>query len=69
MNAFSDLVVQAIDGQTSANKLVHQIRSGIVEPDLLHDRLQAEFVLGKPERVRSFCRVLQKALEREGHQR
>lgn len=69
MNAvhLADLAHQAVAGQTAANRARHDIAGGLPDPDLLHARLLAVLATGEPERLRAFCRTLQKWLEGDGH--
>lgn len=62
----ADLAYQAIGGQHAANAVHHEVAAGIADPDLLHARLLAVLATGEPERLRAFCRTLQKWIEREG---
>jgi len=59
----ADLAQQAIAGQTAANRARHDIAAGHADPDLLHDRVRAVLATGEPERLRAFCRTLQKWIE------
>lgn len=59
----ADQVMQNLEGQRSASQLIHDLLSTLPDPDLLHARLQAVQLTGEPERLRAFCRTLQKRLE------
>ena len=60
--AVADLVRQNIAGQTAASHTLFDLK-GIPDQDLLHARLQAVLLSGEPERLRAFCRTVQKRLE------
>ena len=64
--AVTDLVAQNCAGQADARRVLHDIRHTIPSPDLLHERLQSVLLTAEKERLRAFCRRLQKALERGG---
>ncbi len=59
--AMADQVMQAIQGQTIASKLMHELRAGCAPQDAL---LEAIRDAREGERLRGFARALQKALER-----
>lgn len=58
-----DQVMQTLEGQRSSHRVLHDLLAGIPDPDLLHAHLQAVLLTGEPERLRAFCRTLQKRLE------
>lgn len=60
--AIADMVSQNIAGQTAANRALHDLQ-GIPDKDLLHVRIQAVLATSEPERLRAFCRTIQKRLE------
>jgi hypothetical protein len=62
-SGIADLVGQSVAGQLAAQHAIADSRTGTAPPDLLLERLQAVLVTGERERLRSFVRVLQKALE------
>ena len=62
--ALSAVVSQNLDGQNLANFYLHDVRRGIAPPDALCDRIRLLVATGDAERLRSFCRVVQKTLER-----
>ena len=58
-----DALSATLAGHQAAQDALDQIARGCVAPDLLHARLQAILAAGEPERLRAFCRTLQKRLE------
>lgn len=62
--AFSDLVDQNLAGQKAANNYLNDVRTGVSTHDALFDRVRLIASTGENERLRSFCRVIAKALER-----
>jgi len=60
--AVADLVRQNIAGQTDASHALRDLH-GIADQDLLHARLQLVLLTAEPERLRAFCRAVQKRLE------
>lgn len=62
--AFSDAVMATIHGGQDAQRLLHAVRQGCAPADAILDGLLAVQALNDDERLRGFCRELQKALER-----
>ncbi len=56
-------VNQAVAGHDAATRAVHDLHSTIPDQDLLHARLMAVLATAEPERLRAFCRYVQKRLE------
>lgn len=61
--ALGDLVAQNIAGQYAAQRVIDKL-PGTFDADLLYAQVVAIVALDEPERLRSFCRQIQKALER-----
>ena len=59
----ADQARQNIDGQNAANQALFDISHAFPDPDMLHERLKTVVAAGEPERLRAFCRTLQKRLE------
>ena len=55
--------MSAIYGGQDAQRLVFTVRDGQAPADALDDALHAVLALNDPERLRAFCRGLQKTLE------
>lgn len=62
--ALADAAMASIRGTTDAQRLVHVLREGCAPADALHEALQLVLATGDAERMRGFCRELQKRLER-----
>lgn len=61
---FSDAVMSTIRGGQEAQRLIFSIREGCAPADVLLDGLQAVQAVNDADRLRGFCRELQKSLER-----
>ena len=59
----ADAVMGAVRGTLDAQKLVFDLRQGCVPANALHDAVRAVGATGDAERMRAFCRHLQKQLE------
>lgn len=59
----ADAALTCAQACQDAQKLVTQIKTGDALPDSLHAALQAIRATGDGDRLRSFTRVVQKALE------
>lgn len=66
--SIADAVGQNLNGQLAGNHLLQDLK-GIPDQDLLHARLQAVLLTEEPERLRAFCRTLQKRLEQAMRER
>jgi hypothetical protein len=62
-HAIAHDVLQVVEGQTAASHLLYDLAHTTPHPDALHDALQAVLIRREPERLRGFCRALQKRLE------
>lgn len=60
----ADAAMATIRGGLDAQRLVAVIREGCAPVDALHEGLQLVQATGDEDRLRGFCRELQKALER-----
>lgn len=60
----ADTAMAAIRGTTDAQRLVHALREGCAPADAMHEALQLVLATKDSERLRGFCRELQKRLER-----
>ena len=56
------IVAHSLAGQHQANRVIYRVRTTNPDPDALHAELQAVLATNEPERLRAFCRVLQKRL-------
>ena len=64
--AFSDAVMSTIHGGQDAQRLIHAVRQGCAPADALLDGLEAVQALNDADRLRGFCREIQKQIERRG---
>jgi len=62
--ALADAAMATIHGGQDAQRLVFAIRQGCAPADALLDGLKQVQSAGDDDRLRGFCRELQKALER-----
>ncbi|OYV00534.1 MAG: hypothetical protein CFE45_08740 [Burkholderiales bacterium PBB5] len=62
----ADLVMSAIRGQQDAQRLIHTICDGCAPADALLEGLRQVRDTGDAERLRGFCREVQKLVERAG---
>jgi hypothetical protein len=60
----ADRTMSCIRGGTDAQRLLQVLYAGLAPADALHEALQAELATGDAERLRGFCRQLQKVVER-----
>ena len=64
MSSASYVASQTIDGHQAAENALRDLGATIASPDLLHERLQAILLTREPEKLRAWCRAVQKRLER-----
>ena len=64
MSSASYLASQTIDGHQAAESALRDLGATIPAPDLLYERLQAVLLSREPEKLRAWCRAVQKRLER-----
>ena len=57
-------VMDTIAGQRDAQKLIHDLRTGVAGPERLLETVQHVFSTANDAAMRGFCRELSKALER-----
>lgn len=62
--ALADAAIATIHGDQDAQRLEHTICLGCAPADALLDGLKQIEAAGNADRLRGFCRELQKALER-----
>lgn len=60
----ADTARVTIEGQQAAASVLRDLQSTCPHPDLLRDRLLAILLMQEPERLRAWCREVQKRLER-----
>lgn len=60
----ADAAMAAIRGTTDAQRLAHVLREGCAPADAMLEALQLVLATEDSERLRGFCRELQKRLER-----
>ena len=61
--AVANAALASIRGCTDAQHLLHVLRQGCAPADALNEALSKLSALDDAERMRGFCRVLQKELE------
>lgn len=62
--ALSDLIAQNLAGHSDAQRVLSQVKNETAAPDALFVSLEAVLACNERERIRSFCRTVQKSLEK-----
>ena len=62
---YSHAALSALRGEQDADNLLLKLRLGMAQPDALREALSKVQATGEEPRIRSFCRVISKALEQQ----